>query len=191
MRLLAPAALLTLVALTACTPTPAVTAPPSAAPASTPKPHAFASTTPTPEPTTSAGAVPPAACLAYDDASEIPNAEGADPLIDAIASATLPPGVVLTPGVQVIDSTESGKLDAVVRICSDPLAPDELIDVANELAVTLYGSAARELVGRLTVSPWVPDGEAIAQDTAIRARSTDFPAHAWDPSSGPLDSNWE
>lgn len=191
MRLLAPAALLTLVALTACAPTSAGTAPPSAAATSTPKPHAFASATPPPEPTASASAAPPAACLAYDQSPPLPNAEGSAPLLDAIAATTLPPGVVLTPGVQVITSTESGKLDAVVRICSEPLGPDGLVDVGNQIAAAVYASDARDLLSRLVISPLVPDGDAIVQDPATRPRSTDYAAHSWDPATGPHDGNWE
>lgn len=154
-----------------------------AAPASpTAEPSRTASSTPT------ASADASALCAAYEGA---PNAQADGGAIEAqVAAVPLPQGIQLTPGVQTITSVENpGSFETVVRVCSESLTEDALIEIGNAIAVPLSQSAAGDTLSVLVVSGWSPDGDTLKQDETI---TTEFQMYTWNPNAAvPLSSNWE
>lgn len=110
--------------------------------------------------------------------------------LSAAAVSALPAGVELKPGVQVVESLEPGKIEAVVRICQDtPMSGPQLIEIASAIAVSVKADPVSELLEVLVVSAWHPDGEYLAQGETV---TTDYGLYTWDPSAAaPMSSNWE
>ncbi|MFD6093977.1 hypothetical protein ACFWGN_17825 [Oerskovia sp. NPDC060338] len=121
-----------------------------------------------------------------------PTPRGSDsPVADAAATAVLPETVTLRLGTQVIDSIdEAGMVEAVARICSEPLSKDELTAIATTIAQAIYADPSHETVALLKVSSWVPvsDGsDALTEDQSL---DTDYQTYLWDADPSLLPSNW-
>lgn len=117
-----------------------------------------------------------------------PEAPGSEALQALALNAELPPGVVLNPGLQVINSTsEAGKVEVVARVCSDGLDDAELVDVGNAIAGALYADPAHETITTLVVSSLVPSGEYLDSDPGVDSITTDYELYLWDD---PRPSNW-
>lgn len=127
----------------------------------------------------------PAQCLAATSAQT----EG-DPIAEAAATASLPEGVTLHLGTQVITSThEPGDFEAVSRICSAPLTEDEHRAIATEVARAIYASGVGESLASLRVTSWVPDGETITDAGSLRVE--DYGLVLWDSETANLDAMWK
>lgn len=162
---------------------------PTSEPTAAPTPETSAPTE-TPPPTDVSAAGPPELCIKYV-APEVAQADGGAGIAEAAARAELPAAVVLNPGVQTITSVDRpGMIEAVVRVCSDPMTEAELVDVASAIAVAIKSDPASELLSVLVVSSWSPgEGEYLQQDESV---TSDFQLYTWDPGAGaPLSSNWD
>ncbi len=103
----------------------------------------------------------------------------------------LPETVAMNPGVQIITSTErEGMFEAVVRVCSERLTRDELIDLASDIAAAVKADPASASLAELVVTGWSPAGDTIDRDESVR---TEYSMFTWDPttSSVPLSKNWD
>lgn len=179
------AAIAVLAVLTACSGPDegAAVVPPRQTPTVTPSAPSEPEPVVTPEVEVVTG--PPVEC-------ESPAPAGSEgPVAAAAATAALPESVTLRLGVQVIDSVdEAGMVEAVARICSEPLSKDELTTVATTIAQAVYADPSHETVALLKVSSWVPvsDGsDALTQDQSL---DTDFQMYLWDADPSLLPSNW-
>lgn len=81
-------------------------------------------------------------------------------------------------------------LEAVARICSEPLTETELLAVGNEIAKAIYADPASESLSLLMVSPWLPSGDFLEQDPNLDPISTEYQLFLWD-ADRPLDGNWD
>jgi hypothetical protein len=121
----------------------------------------------------------PAQCTKYEDGIT-DNAPGGAGIVAAAASANLPPGVVLSPGVSVVASaTKPGALEATVRICGEGVTRDDLVEAGNAIAAAIAVATPRSLA-TLTVEAWGPiDSDAIAADPNTPPIHTDYQSHDW------------
>ncbi|SDR70505.1 hypothetical protein [Microbacterium paraoxydans] len=149
-------------------------------------------TSPAPEPTVSAPESTPTASAAEVPQECVdyvaPPSPGSEAMQAVGATAVLPDGVVLNPGFQVLNSIdEPGKVEAVARVCSDGLTDDELVDVGEAIAATLYAHPIHETLTLLKVSSWVPTGDHLDRDPGVDVITTDYELYLWDD---PRPSNW-
>jgi hypothetical protein len=184
-----PALLITVLA--GCSPTaPDETAAPSPAASS---PEATASTSPEESQTPADEVTEDASVTAegYPEACDTsaPAGTADSPVATAAASAEMPAGVTLRLGTQVIGSVDDpGMVEAVARICSEPLTADELTAVATTIAQAIYKDPSHETLTLLKVSSWVPDGAgSIKQEHSV---DTDYELFLWDADPSLLPSNW-
>jgi hypothetical protein len=108
------------------------------------------------------------------------------------ARASLPDGVILNPGIQVIPSTDDpGAVEVVARVCSAGLDRAELVDVGNAIAQVLYADPSRDSVTLLMVSSYVPTGDFLDSQPNLDPIRSDFELFLWDGGADRLDSNWQ
>ncbi|TDN91773.1 hypothetical protein [Microbacterium sp. BK668] len=145
-----------------------------------------------PEPTATATGGIPSLCVEYGGSSA-DNAPGGDAIAVAAATADLGEEAILSPGVQVRDSTESpGTLEATARVCGDGLDRPDLIAAATAIAKAIYSDPAHARLSTLTVSAWRPiSPEAIAEDENLPSVSTAYQTHDWDAAADALVTAWE
>lgn len=142
----------------------------------------------TPTITASADA-PPQGCIEYVP-SQMPNPDGGDAIAAAAATAVLPSDVILNPGVQVVTSVdEPGMLEAVARVCSEPMTEVKLIEIATAIAAAIYADPSHVALSTLTVSSWHPAGQQLEQGETVRV--DDYQLYLWDNTTGALKSAWQ
>lgn len=147
-----------------------------------PSPTAASSTSP---------AKPDKTCADYAAPDPLGGASEEHSALQSATESALPDGMILNPGVQVVDSTsESGQIEAVVRICQDAqMSENELIEIASAVAVAIKGDPVSDRLEVLVVSSWHPDGEHLAQGESVM---TDYGMYTWDlDAAAPMDTNWE
>lgn len=170
-----------LLTLTACS------SPPVAVPTPDRSPSEVAQ--PTPPPTAEPeGEAVPQECVDYDAGAMADTG----PLSVAAADADLPAGVVLNPGLQVIESVdEAGMLEVVARVCSSGLDHDSLVDVGSEIAAAIYAAPEHSSVTLLMVSSYVPTGDFLDKQPDLDVVQTDYELYLWDAEPASLASNWQ
>ena len=144
----------------------------------------------TPQPTTSSAV--PQLCIDYEG-SEMENAPGGDAIAAAAATANLGANAVLSPGIQVLESTDRpGTFEATARVCGEGLSNQELVAAATAIAKGIYADPAHTTLSLLTVSAWKPvSSDAIAQDPDGAPISTDYQAHDWAAAPDTLTTAWD
>jgi hypothetical protein len=85
----------------------------------------------------------------------------------------------------------AGMLEAVVRLCSTPLAGAALVDVSITIAAAIYADPSHENLSTLTVSSWTPNASTGYLDQVDAARNDDYQAYLWDNTSGALRAAWK
>lgn len=145
----------------------------------------------TPSATATAGSTVPQQCLDYELRPGA-NSPGGDAIAATAATAALPDGVVISPGVDVTESaTVSGTLDATVRVCGDQVTRATLVEVGNAIARTVSASDAdHSSLSGIIVEAWGPiDSDAIAERADISSIRTDFQTHDW--ATADPDAPWK
>lgn len=144
----------------------------------------------TPQPMSSSAV--PQLCIDYEG-SEVENARGGDAIAAAAASADLGADAVLSPGIQVLESTDRpGTFEATARVCGDDLTAQEIVAAATTIAKAIYADPAHTNLSALTVSAWKPiSSDAIAEDPTAAPISTDYQNHDWDASPDTLMTAWD
>jgi hypothetical protein len=129
------------------------------------------------------------------ECEEASSTSGADADGGAIAaaseSAVIPASVSRQIGTQVISSVDQpGMYEAVVRVCSEPLAREQLLEIANAVALAIYSDPSHETLTLLKVSSWVPDGAgSVEQDYSLTTDS--YQDYLWDNTTGAIDAAWK
>jgi hypothetical protein len=150
-------------------------------------------TTQAPPPAATPTAEAPDPCLTYENAALETIPEGAA-LAAAIRAADLPAGYVMSPGISVaeVPAAEGAGLEAVVRVCGDPVSSTELKEIGDGLAASIAAHPASDDLTTLIVEPWSRvSSDAISADPQRPAIRTDFQEHDWsNPAAPPVDA-WE
>jgi hypothetical protein len=144
----------------------------------------------TPQPTSTSTV--PQLCLDYER-SEVENAPGGEAIAAAAASADLGADAVLSPFIQVLESTDRpGTFEATAAVCGNELNNQELTAAATAIAKAIYADPAHTNLSVLTVSAWKPiSSDAIGEDPNGAPISTDYQAHDWDAAPETLDAAWD
>lgn len=131
-------------------------------------------------------------CVTYQP-GEPSIAPGAEVLAQAAASAQLPEGVTLNPGMQIITSVDRpGEFEAVARLCSDAMTGDVLAEAASAIAVAIAALPERPPLAVMKASAWEPAENGYLDGADVDTISTDFELYTWDPNAGPpLATNWD
>lgn len=170
-----------LLTLTACSSTPVAEPTPDRSPSAAAQPTSTATVEPE-------GEAAPQECIDYDAGAMADTG----PLSVAAAAADLPAGVVLNPGLQVIESVDDpGMLEIVARVCSSGLDRDSLVDAGNEIAAAIYAAPEHASVTLLMVSSYVPTGDFLDKQPDLDVVQTDYELYLWDAEPASLASNWQ
>lgn len=136
--------------------------------------------------------VTPKECLEFVDATQ-PQVSETGPIVEAIAEADLPAGVVISPGVTVRSSDdEAGAAVVIARVCSQRLDRAGLVHVGNAIAEALDEAPNVPVLTQLVIESWIPiEGGAIAQDAEGEPIHTSFSSYDWSDSAEITEDAWK
>lgn len=134
-------------------------------------------------------AAPPSVCSPSGNWGDLSVDEGGAAIQAATQTVVLPAGVSLLVTQVVTSTEEEGMLEAVVRVCSEPLSDEQVAGIANAMATAIYAAPAKERLSDLYVSTYVP-GAGGTERGGLSLKTESYQSYLWDAGDERIVRNW-